>query len=126
MVAQCAECCTGIAEVMGANPNFSANDFLSSTMCGVQDSFSSTVIPSNRDFDTHSIVEFPMKIGRIFIGGFLLEISMASLLLGWGVNLLFRIRFYLQVLILDNNSFHLSMHFCLPFHWPRAHHVTCK
>ena len=59
-------------------------------MCGVQDSFSSTVIPSNRDFDTHSIVEFPMKIGRIFIGGFLLEISTASLLLGWGVNLLIK------------------------------------
>ena len=68
-----------------SNPNFLANDFLSSSMCGVQVSFSSTVIPSNRDFDTHSIVEFPMKIGGIFIGVFLPEIGMASLLLGWGV-----------------------------------------
>ena len=59
-------------------------------MCGVQDSFSSTVIPSNRDLDTHLIVEFPMKIGGILIGGFLLEISMASLLLGWDVNLLIK------------------------------------
>ena len=59
-------------------------------MCGVQVSFSSTVIPSNRDFDTHSIVESPMKIGGMLAGGVLLEISMASLLLGWGVNLLMR------------------------------------
>ena len=38
-------------------------------------------IPStgNRDFDTHSIVEFPIKIGGMLTGGFLLEISMASL-----------------------------------------------
>ena len=47
-------------------------------------------IPSNRDVDTHSIVEFPTKIGRILTGGFLLEISMASLLLGWGISLLMR------------------------------------
>ena len=53
-------------------------------MCGVQVSLSSTVIPSNRDFDTHSIVESPMKIGGMLAGGFLLEIRMASLLLGWG------------------------------------------
>ena len=31
-----------------------------------------------------------MKIGGMLAGGFLLEISMASLLLGWGVNLLMR------------------------------------
>ena len=73
-----------------SNPSLSANDFLSFSICGVQVSFSSTVIPSNRDFDTHSIVEFPMKIGGILAGGFLQEISMASLLLGWGVNLLMR------------------------------------
>ena len=52
-----------------SNPSFLANDFLSSSICGVQVSFSSTVIPSNRDFDTHSIVEFPMKTGGILAGG---------------------------------------------------------
>ena len=31
-----------------------------------------------------------MKIGGMLAGEFLLEISMASLLLGWGVNLLMR------------------------------------
>ena len=31
-----------------------------------------------------------MKIGGMLAGGFLLEISMTSLLLGWGVNLLMR------------------------------------
>ena len=24
------------------------------------------------------------------------------------------------------NNYHHSMHFFLPFHWPRAHHLTCK
>ena len=73
------------------NPSFLANDFLSSSICVVQVSFSALpVIPSNHDVDTHSIVEFPIKVGGILTGGFLLEISMASLLLGWGVNLLMR------------------------------------
>ena len=31
-----------------------------------------------------------MKIGEMLAGGFLLENSVASLLLGWGVNLLMR------------------------------------
>ena len=35
------------------------------------------VIPSNRDFDIHSIVEFLIKIGGMLTGGFLLESSMA-------------------------------------------------
>ena len=73
-----------------SNPSFLANDFLSFSICGVQVSFSSTVIPSNCDVDTHSIVEFPMKIGGILTGGLLPEISIASLLLGWGVSLLMR------------------------------------
>lgn len=73
-----------------SDPNFLANDFLSFSICGVQVSFSSTVIPSNCDFNTHLIVEFLMKIGGILIGGFLIEISMASFLLGWGVNLVIK------------------------------------
>ena len=32
-------------------------------------SFSSTVIRSNRDLDTHLIVEFPMNIGGVLING---------------------------------------------------------
>ena len=71
-----------------SNPSFLANDFLGSSICWVQVSFSSTVTPSNRDFDTHSIVEFPIKIGGMLTGGFLLEISMTSLLLEWGVTCL--------------------------------------
>ena len=29
------------------------------------------------------------------------------------------------VVLLNKNNYH-SMQMFLPFHWPRAHHVTCK
>ena len=82
-------------------------------MCWVQVSFLSTVIPSNRDFDTHSIVEFPMKIGGIFIGVFLLETSMASLLPRWGANLLIKHhRLIHEVLNLTGQYLFLPYHLC--------------
>ena len=32
----------------------------------------------------------------------------------------------IMIIIVNNNDYYHSMQMFLPFHWPRAHHVTCK